>query len=141
MATENNFYGRGWKFPPTFEPTTRQTEMLTNEKSIHSSLEILMGTSMGERLMQPLFGTDLHPHVFKSGDESTATMIRLIIEDAIIEYEPRISTNKVTVDTSRINEGILLVTIDYTIRRTNSRNNIVFPFYLQEGNLISENLM
>lgn len=140
MDKDTSFQGQGWAFPPSFDPRLRKTNMVSGEKSILTSLEILMGTSMGERLMQPLFGTDLHPLFFKNGDLSTATKIQQLIEDAIIEYEPRISTNKVLVDIARLNEGILTVTIDYTVRRTNSRNNIVFPFYLQEGNLIPEHL-
>jgi uncharacterized protein len=136
----SSFYGRGWKFPPSFDPKFRRTDMVADEQSILTSLEILMGTSMGERLMQPLYGTDLHPQFFKNGDLSTATMIQNLIKDAIIEYEPRITTNKVAVDITRLNEGILLVNIDYTVRRTNTRSNIVFPFYLQEGNLIPEHL-
>jgi uncharacterized protein len=135
------FQGTGWKFPPSFDPYTRDTVMTSGEKSILTSLQILMSTSMGERLMQPLYGTDLHPYFFKNGDLGTVTKIQTLIEDAIIQYEPRISTNGVSVDIGRLNERILSVAIDYTVRRTNSRNNIVFPFYLQEGNLIPENLL
>ena len=29
--------------------------------------------------------------------------------------------------------GILRITLDYTIRRTNRRANMVYPFYLHEG--------
>ncbi len=140
MQKDKEFQGQGWMFPPRFDLQLRKTAVVSGEKSILTSLDILMGTSMGERLMQPLFGTDLHPHFFKNGDLGTATKIETLITDAIIEYEPRISTNKVSVDISRLNEGILTVTIDYTVRRTNSRNNIVFPFYLQEGNLIPQQL-
>jgi hypothetical protein len=139
--SNKDFYGQGWKFPPAFDPAQRQTEMVADAGSIRTSLEILMGTSMGERLMQPLYGTNLQPQVFKPGDLSTATLIQSFIRDAIIQYEPRIELNKVAVDNSRIGDGILLVTVDYVIRRTNTRSNIVFPFYLKEGNLIPENLI
>ena len=29
--------------------------------------------------------------------------------------------------------GILRVTLDYTVRHTNRRTNMVYPFYLNEG--------
>lgn len=139
--SNKDFYGQGWKFPPSFDTNNRQTQVVSDEESIRTSLEILMGTAMGERLMQPLYGTNLQPQLFKNGDLSTATLIQNFIRDAIVQYEPRISLNKVVVDASRMVDGILLITVDYQVRRTNSRSNIVFPFYLKEGNLIPENLI
>lgn len=140
MAINKDFLGQGWTFPPSFDTYNRTTFMVKDLASIISSLNVLMGTNMGERLMQPLYGTSMNQYFFKNIDVGTATTIQTMIVDAIIEFEPRISANKVTVDLSRITEGILTVTIDFTVRTTNSRNNIVFPFYLKEGNLIPQNL-
>ena len=35
-------------------------------------------------------------------------------------------------------EGRLTILLEYRIRATNTRNNVVFPFYLAEGTLLSE---
>jgi phage baseplate assembly protein W len=48
-------------------------------------------------------------------------------------YEPRIELIKVEAVSDRAEEGKLLVNIDYRVRSTNSRFNLVFPFYLKEG--------
>lgn len=140
MALNKDFLGQGWTFPPGFDVSSRATLMVKDLDSIISSLNVLMGTTMGERLMQPQYGTSITEYFFRNVDASIATLIQTNILDAIIGFEPRIAANKVTVDTSRMTEGILLVTIDFTVRTTNSRNNIVFPFYIKEGNLIPLNL-
>jgi uncharacterized protein len=140
MAENDDFYGQGWAFPPRFDVLSRQTVMTADEASIHTSLHILMRTSMGERLMQPLYGADLWPLVFQPNDQRTATLIQNVLQTAIVQWEPRIVLNGVSVDQSRWVDGILTVTVDYTTRTSNTRNNIVFPFYLEEGNLVPANL-
>ena len=53
--------------------------------------------------------------------------------DAILHHEPRVLLNEVEVSDEQAGEGLLLVTIDYTVRATNSRYNLVYPFYLREA--------
>ena len=48
-------------------------------------------------------------------------------------YEPRVTLNEVTFDLESIYDGVLIICLDYMVRRTNSRSNMVFPFYLREG--------
>jgi phage baseplate assembly protein W len=140
MAINKDFYGQGWQFPPGFDTQNGTTRVVKDLESIRQSLNVLMGTHMGERLMQPTYGTRISAQFFRTVDTGTATMMQATILDAIVDFEPRITANSVKVDTSRMYEGILLVTIDFTVRSTNSRNNIVFPFYLKEGNLVPANL-
>ena len=127
------FLGRGWSFPPTFNRNLPGVEMLEQEADIYSSLEILLTTAPGERVMQPEYGCDMEELIFENVDTTTKTLVADKIENAILYFEPRIDVEKVNLDDSREWEGVMLFEIVYRVRTTNSRFNFVFPFYKTEG--------
>ena len=129
----SSFLGTGWRFPPTFDTVTDSTEMTSDELDIQLSLEILLSTRKGERIMQPDYGCNLDAMVFEPMNTTFKTYIREMIRTAILYYEPRIDLNSVIIDDSRDAEGVIAINLDYTIRTTNSRFNFVFPFYKKEG--------
>ncbi|HWH62476.1 MAG TPA: GPW/gp25 family protein [Ginsengibacter sp.] len=133
MATSKSFLGTGWSFPPTFSNKTLQVAMLSDEDDIHSSLEILLSTRQGERVMLPGYGCNLDEMVFEPLTTTFKTYIKDLINTAILYYEPRISVNKIDLDDTGEVEGRILISIDYTVRSTNSRFNFVYPFYKNEG--------
>lgn len=133
MPDNTDFLGRGWSFPPTFRKQTRSVDMLTGEDDIRSSLEILLSTRLGERVMQSGYGTNLDNLVFEAVTTTMLTTMRDQIRRAIIFYEPRINLQRVEILTDRQAEGLLFIVIDYIVRSTNTRNNLVFPFYLNEA--------
>lgn len=133
MAINNAFLGRGWSFPPTFTKEREEVEMSSEEKDIQESIEIILSTRLGERIMNPKFGCNIDDLLFSPIDLSLVTYISSLIETAILLYEPRIDLNQVEIDTDSQNEGIVNIKIDYTTRNTNSRRNLVYPFYLGEG--------
>lgn len=59
-------------------------------------------------------------------------MLRDKIEQSIVLFEPRVIVNKIDFEESQ-EDGILNIMIDYTIRQTNRRTNMVYPFYFIEG--------
>jgi phage baseplate assembly protein W len=134
------FLGRGWSFPPTFEaaPSTVKmdvstVEMLEEEADIASSLEILLTTSPGERVMQPLYGCNLNDLLFETLDTRMKTLMADKVESAILYFEPRITLETVTLDDSGDLEGVVLIDVVYRVKSTNSRFNFVYPFYKLEG--------
>ncbi len=127
------FIGRGWSFPPKFNQVTGNVDMIEQEADIVSSLEILLGTARGERVMLPLYGCNLDELIFESLDTRMKTLIADKIESAILYHEPRIEVENVTLDDSREWEGVVLIDIIYRVKTTNSRFNFVFPFYKLEG--------
>lgn len=135
----SSFLGTGWSFPPEFNRAGKQNKMVSNEEDIRQSLTILLGTKPGERIMQPTFGCGIHKYVFENYDESLATVMKEAIRIAILYFETRIKLDGINIDQSQTFNGILLFEIEYTIKATNSRTNMVFPFYLLEGTNISEN--
>jgi phage baseplate assembly protein W len=133
MANDDAFLGRGWSFPPTFDRKAQGVKMVSGEKDVQESLQILLSTKIGERVMQPAFGSNLDDLLFESITTTFLTLIQTQIERAIIFYEPRIRINKVNILIDDIQEGLILIELDYTIRTTNARNNLVYPYYLNEG--------
>jgi hypothetical protein len=134
----NSFLGRGWSFPPSFNREGGTTNMLEDEDDIRSSIEILLSTVQGERIMQPKYGCDLTPLLFEPLTTSLRTEMVDKIRNALLYFEPRIDVEKIELKDDQILEGIVLITIDYVIRSTNSRNNFVFPFYRAEGTDITK---
>ncbi|MBN1301241.1 MAG: GPW/gp25 family protein [Melioribacteraceae bacterium] len=132
MASKFAFVGTGWKFPPVFEKESASVEMLADEKDINSSLEILFSTSVGERIMQPKYGSNLKRLLFDPIDTSLKAYIKNIIKTAILYFEPRINLDDIMIDPKE-EEGLIIITLEYTIRNTNSRYNYVYPFYINEG--------
>lgn len=127
--TYSSFLGTGWSFPPEFDRHEGAVRMTSDEDDIRASLEILFGTTQGERFLTPKYGLDVHDLLF----EPTSTTMRAFLRDraraAILLYEPRIELLSLEVDTPDPNGGGLLISIEYAVRSTNSRYNLVFPFY------------
>ncbi len=128
-----NFLGRGWSFPPTFNRHMPGVEMLEKEPDIRSSLEILLSTALGERVMLPEYGCNMEDLLFESLDTTTKTLMADRIKTAILLHEPRIDVQRIEMKTQQELEGIILIEIEYVVRSTNTRSNFVFPFYKQEG--------
>lgn len=133
MANEESFLGRGWAFPPAFTHGGAEVAMVAGAEDVHESLRILLGTLPGERVMQEEFGCDLPGVQFEEMDQGLVNTMTRMIGDAILEYEPRVTLDQLEVDDDEAVAGLLLIRIDYTIRATNSRYNMVYPFYLNEA--------
>jgi phage baseplate assembly protein W len=131
VADEHDIVGKGWSFPPSFDAKTRGVEMRRGTRDIEESLRIIFSTSIGERLMQPTFGCNLADHVFEPLNAGQIAYIRTLVETAILYNEPRIDAEvELELDAER---NALIITVDYTIRGTNSRFNFVFPYYIREA--------
>lgn len=129
-----SFLGTGWGFPPTFnELTSEGTVMVSKEDDIHESLNILMRTNPGERLMKPDYGCGIHKFLFDSITNSKRHLLKEVIRTAIVKYEPRITVNEIIIDDSNNLDGIVNIEIKYTIKSNNNRFNLVFPYYKEEG--------
>jgi phage baseplate assembly protein W len=134
------FLGTGWSFPPQFVKGAGEVLMTSDEADIEASLKILFGTVEGERFLRPKYGLDLRELLFDPLSTTMATLLKERITTAILVYEPRIHVMDLTVDTSRQPEGILRIFLDYSIRATNSRFNLVFPFSLNEGSSLNASI-
>jgi phage baseplate assembly protein W len=132
------FLGIGWSFPPEFHRHADGlgVKMVVEEADIAESLEILLSTSPGERLMQPSYGCGLHAMVFETINQSTITRLKDLIDRAVLFFEPRITLDDIDINTEDALEGVLKIRLNFTVRKTNSRSNIVYPFYYLEGSQV-----
>lgn len=131
--SSNSFLGMGWAFPPAFELDSKWVEMVSAEQDIQQSIRIILGTIPTERAMEPKFGCDILSYVFETNDPTYLTLLRDAISDALLYYEPRIKVKEIRFDRQKIAEGVLPIHIDYTVIITNTRTNMVYPFYFKEG--------
>lgn len=134
MENELAFLGRGWSFPPSFDHRSGEVTLISGEADIESSLEILLSTKLGERVMQPTFGCQLDELQFSPLNRTTITYVADLIETAILYHEPRINVEKITMSEATGQLGIINIEVHYVIRSTNSRKNLVYPFYKIEAN-------
>jgi len=135
MASTKNFLGRGWSFPPSFNRDLKEVEMVEARQDIEQSLEILLSTSLGERVLQPEYGCNLSDLQFDPVNSSFIGYLRSLVSDAILYHEARIRVERIDISEASADllEGRLQIGIEYVIRSTNSRFNYVYDFYVREG--------
>lgn len=129
-----SFLGNGWSFPPEFISEKGALRMTADEEDIQASLRILLGTVAGERFMNPKYGLDMHEMLFEPMGTTAKTLLKDRVKYAILIYEPRISLLSLELDSSAEYEGRISIILEYVIRSTNSRYNLVFPFYTTDSN-------
>jgi uncharacterized protein len=125
------FLGVGWSFPPC-TAADGSTALAIYEQDVEQAIRIILGTDQGERVMRPDFGAGLKSFVFGPVNQTTMRKVQTRVQDALIKWEPRIDVEQVavTLDSER---NKLLVSVTYRVRVTNTRHNLVYPFYLEEG--------
>jgi phage baseplate assembly protein W len=128
---DNSFLGRGWSFPVAFSETG-SAKMSEHEIDIDESLRILLMTYPGERVMQPEFGCRLRDFCFEDLTLRTETLMQDEIRRAILLNEPRVDAEDIGIEPTE-KEGVVHINVAYVVRSTNSRRNLVFPFYLNEA--------
>lgn len=131
------FLGCGWKYPVQFSQWPHQAVMVKGEEDIRESLWILLSTTPGERVMRPGYGCRLQRFMFQDLTTSLITEIADEVATAILRWESRIDVIAISVNPDPDPDQFSLVHIhvEYAIRRTNERSNLVFPFYLTEATL------
>lgn len=128
----DEFIGRGWAFPLRTD-STGGIALVTREREIEEAIRLILGTSPGERPMRPEFGCRIHEYVFASADGATASAMAAEVKSALMRWEPRIDVEDVAVSFDAKDAAVLYIDIRYTIRHTNDRRNLVFPFYVIPG--------
>ena len=125
------FLGVGWSFPVEVDADGR-IHLAQYEESIRQAIWIILSTARGERMMRPDFGCGIHNLVFAVNSAETAGRVANEVREDLLYWEPRIDVLDVRVTPGDAGE-VLLIQIDYRVRTTNSRFNLVYPFYLEKG--------
>jgi phage baseplate assembly protein W len=124
------FLGKGWSFPVCVD--NGQIATAAYEEDVRQAILIILGTDPGERIMRPDFGAGLSAFVFEPITPTTLESLRVRVSEALVDWEPRIDLEKVSVDAVP-DQGKVLIDVHYRVRATNARHNLVYPFYLSEG--------
>jgi len=133
LADDQQFLGKGWGFPVTFGNQGRAVTVAKAEEDIRQSLDILLSTHVGERVLNPTFGWKRDSLMFEPLSTSFAAYLAREIETAILFFETRITLNSVNFESEPNREGLVLIRVDYTVKTTNTRTNLVYPFYLTQA--------
>jgi phage baseplate assembly protein W len=133
---ETAFLGTGWSFPPTFTRHGLTVVTATGAADVRQSLWVLFSTAPGERVMLPTYGCGIWRMVFRTLTTTATTEIADAVAKAVLEWEPRVDLDGVAVKADPEQQGLVTVSVDYVIRTTNTRDNLVYPFYLREGTLV-----
>ncbi len=123
------FLGTGWRFPILPDEAGR-LGYAVGEQSIEHCLRALLLTATGERVMRPDFGTKAQESVFAPGSVQNLRDLERSIVEAVRTYEPRVELDGVRAEADPADESRVTVTVEYRIRRTNTKANLVFPYYL-----------
>jgi phage baseplate assembly protein W len=132
----NSFLGTGWAFPPAFDPVLLTVQTVSDETDIEQSLNILLSTALGERVMQPQFGCDLRPYLFSPLSPHLIGFLKDRVRNSILFYESRIKLISVTVtptDSPDLLQGRFTVTVNYSVIQTNARFNYVYDYFANEA--------
>jgi phage baseplate assembly protein W len=129
---EKDFLGVGWAYPAHLAADDTLA-MAAYEEDIRQAIRIILGTNPGERVMRPDFGAGLNAFLFEPVNTTTLALIQNRVREALVDWEPRIDVEEVSVTSDPAMRSKLLIEVRYRVRATNAHHNLVYPFYLEEG--------
>lgn len=129
MLHESAFVGSGWSFPMGVN-ATGGIGTVGGDDDIRRAIHLILGTTPGERPMRPEFGCPLIEFVYAPMDASTFASISFEVEQALRRWEPRVDLTGVEVFPYPGIDACLAISVEYVIRHTYDRRNLVFPFYV-----------
>lgn len=133
MTDNKRYMGVGFKFPFSVDPSTRRVAMSSAEDDISEALRIILRTNLGERVMLPEFGTAAGDFIFSDNSAERISALESSVCEALEQWEPRICNVEVSALDNGGSKSMLEISIRYTVRSTNNQFNMVYPFYMMEG--------
>lgn len=127
-AVSTDFVGRGFAWPFGVDHTG--SLRMTNGSDLADSITVVLMTAPGERLMRPQFGCRIWDLLFEPVTANLVGLLREAVRDALAQWEPRIEVEDVRPVPDDDDPGLVRIEIDYRVRATNDRRNLVYPFYV-----------
>lgn len=128
MMDAPDFVGRGWTFPPSVDLRGR-IALSSGVDEVEGAMRMILLTAPGERVMRPEFGCRAWDYVFQPLNANTMGMIETAVEEALQRWEPRVTIESVMASEDPVRQGTVAVQVEYTLKETNDRRNLVVPFY------------
>ena len=129
MAQYTSFLGKGWRFP-ILPDASGCLGYVEGDANVEQSVHILLMTQLGERVMRADFGTQAPRLVFSPGSTQYLRLLENTVQEAVVNWEPRLDLTNVTAEADPANPFKVTVSVSYTVRQTNTKTNLVFPYYL-----------
>lgn len=127
------FLGIGWGSPPTFVKGANEVIMTKDIANINENLSNLFKTKRGERALNPTYGSQLNKFIFAAQSGISVKEIESSLKRSIQFYEPRIVVDEIAIQLTNEENGLIIISVSYTVRKVNTRHNFVYPFYINEG--------
>jgi phage baseplate assembly protein W len=129
VPVDYDFVGAGWAFPPQVT-ASGGIALVRRERELEEAMRIILLTYPGERPMRPEFGSRVRDFVFRSVDEEMTTSLAYEVRTALQRWEPRVDVVKVTALPSPDQQELVFIDVQYVVKGTNDRRNLVFPYYV-----------
>lgn len=129
----DSILGTGWNFPVSFDRLNHRTVLVSGIEDVKQSIYIILNTTPGERIMEPEFGCNLKQLVFDQINESFHSKLNHIVYHALLNFEPRVRFIGTEIIQKDEAAGLLHIIVEFSLIITNTRHNLVFPFYFTEG--------
>jgi phage baseplate assembly protein W len=129
MAVSDDIIGTGVRFP--LKPDARgRLGYVTGADNIEQSLKLVLLTNVRERVMRSNFGSTLREMVFAPGSEQSLRLLETTVVEAVRDWEPRVDILSITAEADPRTPSHVIIDLNYLIRATYVRGNLVFPFYI-----------
>lgn len=109
---------------------TGSIALTSGEPDLDRSIHLVLMTAPGERLMRPEFGCKIWDLLFEPINPNLLGRIAEAVRKALLRWEPRITVTNVKSIPDPDDNGLVRVEIQYVVRTTNDRRNLVYPFYV-----------
>jgi phage baseplate assembly protein W len=129
-VAKKNYLGTGWSFPVRIG-SSGGIATSSFEENIEESIKLILGTAVGERMMDPQWGAYIHDYVFHPNNPNTAAMVSMYAQQALQKHEPRVSNIQINAYPDPENESTLHLDIKYKVIHDNELRNMVYPFFLR----------
>jgi phage baseplate assembly protein W len=123
------FIGRGFAWPMRVDHTGGLA-FTYGDEDLDDAVLVVLATAPGERVMRPRFGCRIWELIFEPITGNTLGLMAQSVREAITEWEPRVEVHDVQVAADPSRDGLVNIHVEYAVRSTNNRRNLVYPFYV-----------
>ena len=123
VPAPTNINGNVTGFGPGLGGTTPFVTVYTVDNQIFDKLKNLLLTRLGERVLQPTFGTDLFKILFEVNSQDLQQQINEYIQPAVAYWLPEINLTNIIVKTIE-DDPTMIHTIEITIEYSTDSINL-----------------
>lgn len=122
------YLGQGLAFPLRVNVQGR-VQLSGLIQNIEESIQIILRTQLGERVYRPDFGSRLSELVFAPMNTQTLLLLRLHVQEALTQWEPRIVLEDIQTEPDPM-QGCVDIVVNYRPKDVHDSRSLVYPFYL-----------